>query len=135
MGYNIEISVNMLKETNFFEIERNIQDTANFYSCNSLHVSSEEDGTKKIPRYHCIFVVNFLDENFDNFIKFIKVVKKYKSVYIECIYDNDIYKLIYASSYYLKNIEKYASKNYKTLIDNDKNFTTNELKLLQEFKK
>ena len=74
MGYNIEISVNMLKETNFFEIERNIQDTANFYSCNSLHVSSEEDGTKKIPRYHCIFVVNFLDENFDNFIKFIKVL-------------------------------------------------------------
>lgn len=134
MGYNIEISVNMLKETNFFEIERNLEDTAKFYNCNHLYITSEEDGTTKIPRYHCIFVINFLDENFDNFIKFVKFAKKYKSGYIECIYDNDIYKLIYASSYYLKNIEKDATKKYKTLIDDDKNFTPNELKLLQEFR-
>jgi hypothetical protein len=133
MGYNIQISVNIIKETNFFEIERNLKDTAELYNCNSIYVSSEEDGTRKIPRYHCIFEVNFLDENFDNFIKFVKFVKKYRSGYIECIYDNDIYKLIYASSYYLKNIEKDASKNYKKFI-NDKNFTPNELKLLQEFK-
>jgi len=37
-------------------------------------------------------------------------------------------------SYYLKNIEKDATNKYKTLIDDDKNFTPNELKLLQEFR-
>ena len=73
MGYNIEISVNMLKETKFFEFEKNIEDTANFYNCNSIYVTSEEDGTNKIPKYHCIFVVNFLDENFDSFLKFVKI--------------------------------------------------------------
>ena len=133
MGYNIEISVNMLKETKFFEFEKNIEDTANFYNCNSIYVTSEEDGTNKIPKYHCIFVVNFLDENFDSFLKFVKIVKNYRSGYIECIYDNNIYKLIYASSYYLKNIEKDASNKYIKFI-NEKKFTMNELKLLQEFR-
>lgn len=134
MGYNIEISVNMQKETNFSEMERNIKDMAIFYSCNSLYVSSEEDGTTKIPKYHCIFVVNFLEENFDNFIKFVKFMKICKSTHIECIYyDDNICKLMYASTYYLKNIDKNASKKYKQFI-NDKNFTPNELKLLREFR-
>lgn len=132
MGYNIEISVNMLKETKFSEIEKDIRNIANFYGCYSLYINSEEDGTLKIPKYHCIFFISFLDENFNNFIKFIKVMKKYKSAYIECIYDNDISKLIYVSSSYLKNNDKDLSKKYKQFI-NEKNFNSNELKIMQEF--
>ena len=57
-----------------------------------------------------------------------------KSLHIECIYyDDNIYKLMYASSYYLKNIDKDASKKYKKFII-DNIFTENELKLLSEFK-
>jgi hypothetical protein len=91
----------------------------------------EEDGTTKIPRYHYIYVIIFSDNSFDNLIKFVKFIKNYKkSCYIECVYDNDIYKLLYASSYYLNNSNKELSKKYKNFIEN-KIFTPNECKLLQ----
>lgn len=132
MGYNIEISVNMLKETKFSEIENTIHCVAEFYNCDNIYSITEEDGTKKIPRYHCIYVIIFLDENFENLIKFLKFIKKYKSGYIECIYENDIYKLLYASSFYLNNsVDKELSKKYKQFIK-DKKFTPNETKLLKE---
>ena len=131
MGYNVEISVNMLKETKFSEIEKTIQGIAEFYSCDNIYSLTEEDGTKKIPRYHCVYVINFVDENFDNLVKFLKFIKHYKSSYIECIYENDVYKLLYASSFYLKSIDKELSKKYKQFIK-DKNFTPNETKLLRE---
>ena len=68
MGYNIEVSVNMLKETKFSEVEKTIKDMAEFYSCDNIYSLTEEDGTKKIPRYHCVYVINFMDDNFENFI-------------------------------------------------------------------
>lgn len=131
MGYNIEVSVNMLKNTNFSEIEMKIKSMAEFYSCDNIYSFTEEDGTIKIPRYHCIYVVNFLDDNFDNLINFLKFIKRHKSSYIECVYENDIFKLLYASSFYLKSIDKELSKKYKQFIK-DKHFTPNENKLLSE---
>lgn len=131
MGYNIEISVNMLKETKFSEVENTIRCIAKRFNCNDIYTISEEDGISKIKRYHCIYVIIFMEENFENFLEFLKAIKKSKSSYIECIYDNDIYKLLYASSFYLNNIDKELSKKYKQFI-NDKNFTPNESKLLRE---
>ena len=131
MGYNIEISVNLLKVTKFSEIENTIHCVAKSYNCNNIYSITEDDGTKKIPIYQCIYVINFLDEHFENLIKFLKFIKQYKSSYIECIYDNDIYKLLYASSFYLKSIDKELSKKYKQFIT-DKKFTPNERKLLNE---
>ena len=57
MGYNIEISVNILKETKFSEVEKSIEGMAEFYSCDNIYSLTEEDGTKKIPRYHCVYVI------------------------------------------------------------------------------
>ena len=131
MGYNVEISVNVLKETKFSEIENTIHEVAEHYNCEKIYTISEEDGTLKIPRYHCIFVIHFSKDYFENLIKFLNFFKKYKSSYIECIYDNEIYKLLYASSLYLKNVDKELSKKYKQFIK-DKNFTPNESKLLKE---
>jgi hypothetical protein len=132
MGYNIEISVNMIKETQFSSIESSIQDVAESYNCDSIHITYEEDGTLKIPRHHCVFVISFLEEKLDNFVKFIKIIKNYKKGYIECIYCNAINKIIYASSYYLHNIDKEASKRYKQFI-NDKVFTPSETVIIKEF--
>jgi hypothetical protein len=130
MGYNVEISVNVLKETNFSDFESSIEDIAKSYDCESFYSISEEDGTIKIPRYHCVFVIHFIDENFDNFIKFLRIIRHSKKGYIESIYNNDIHKLLYASSYYLNKIGKENSKKYKNFINN-KNFTTQENTLLK----
>ena len=131
-GYNIEISINVMKETKYSEVESTIQCVAKSYNCNDIYSFTEEDGTKKIPRYHSIYIVNFLDENFNNLIKFVKYIKEYKYTYIESIYDDNIYKLLYASTYYLNNIDKEISKKYKQFIK-DKKFTQNETILLKEF--
>jgi len=134
MGYNIEISVNLRKHSKFSEIESIIQENAELFGSESIYSISEEDGASKIPRYHCIFIINFLDENIENFVKFIKIIKKNKLGYIECIYNNNICnsKLVYASSYYLNNIDKEISIKYKKFI-NDKKYTINENKLIKEF--
>ena len=132
MGYHVELSVNMLKETKFSDIENTISDAANFYECSSIYYNSDKGNITKISQYQCIFVVYFLEESFDNFIKFVRFIKNYKPSVIECIYDNNIHKLVYASSYYLQQIEKSASKKYKQFI-HGKLFTPNETTLLHEF--
>lgn len=133
MGYNIEISVNMMKENKFSEIETTIVNTAELYGCESVVTMSEEDGTIKIPRYHMVFVINFCEDNFENFIKFIKFTKEYKKCYIESIYNNNnsMSKLIFASSTYLNNIDKDISMKYKKFIY-EKKFTLYENILLKE---
>jgi hypothetical protein len=132
MGYNIDISVNMVKEKTFSDIETIIVNTAELYGCENIVSISEEDGTIKIPRYHMIFVINFVEDNFENFIKFIKCIKDYKRCYIESIYNNSINKLLYGSSIYLKNIDKEISNKYKKFIY-EKKFTPNENIILKEF--
>lgn len=134
MGYNIEISVNLIKETNFFDVIHSIEEIANLYNCENLYTLSEEDGTIKIPRYHLIFVIHFNNDNFDNFLKFIRSIRETKKAYIETIYDNNFNKIIYASSFYLTKIDKEASKKYKNFIKN-KNFTKQEISLINIFYK
>jgi len=134
MGYNIEISLNMLKETKFSQVDKMIKDMSEFCGCNNIYSLTEEDGTTKIQRYHCVYIVNFVYDNFENlikFLKFLKFTKRYKSIYVECLYENDLYKLLYASSFYLKNIDKELSKKYTKFIQ-EKNFTPNENKILKE---
>ena len=134
MGYNIEISVNLVKETNFSETIQTIEAIANLYYCDKFYTLSEEDGTIKIPRYHYIFVIQFNDENFDNFLKFISIIRKSKKGYIETIYNNEVNKIIYASSFFLTKMGKEASNNYKNFIKN-KNFTSQENSVIKIFHK
>jgi hypothetical protein len=130
MGYNIELSINMLNVTKFSEIENTIYDVAETYNCNNIYSLNEADGTLKIPRYHCVYVVTFSEDSFDDLIKFVKFIKKCKiSCYIECIYNDNMFKLLYASSYYLNNSNRELSKKYKKFIEN-KIFTPSEYKLL-----
>jgi hypothetical protein len=131
MGYNVEISVNLLKETKITEVTTNIEDIAVKHNCQSISKVTEEDGTRKIPRCHLVMVIYFIEDDFDYLLTFIKEIKMYKKGYIECVYDN---KLLYASSYYLTNIAKDKSRTYKQFLDT-KHFTEKEERLVKEFKK
>jgi len=130
MGYIVEISVNVMKETKYSDIEMYIQEIATYYNCSNIYVISEEDGTQKIPRYHNVITIVFSEEQIENLIKFIKIIKNNRKGYVECIYNDLIYKVIYASSYYLKNLTIETSNKYKKFI-NSKQFTENENKLLR----
>ena len=110
MVYNIEVSINLLKHKSFTEMEHTILGLAEKYNYESIYSFSESDGTLKIPRYHIIMVLSFLEENLSGFIKFIESMKKYKCVHIESIYNN---QLIYASSYYLTTVDKGGVEFYR----------------------
>ena len=128
MGYNIEISFNMLKHSNVSELKQYITDFALECNCNHYYYLYELEGKCKLPRNHCVIVVNFEDDEIFNCSLFVKQVRKMKKdLYIECIYEDEIMcKLIYASQYYLTTMDKDKVIKYnkfkreRSLSDNEK---------------
>jgi hypothetical protein len=133
-GYNVEISINLLKETTSSTIESVVRDIAKENECDHIYAYSETDGTSKIPRYHYIIVVNFSKNNLENFGHFIKYIKRYNKVHIECIYNDTTSHLVYGSGYYLKTLGKENAKIYKMNIK-DKNITEEDAYILSNIKK
>ena len=129
MGYNIEISLNRIKNKNGVELEKNMCELANEFNCNNFYTFDDTGIFLKVKRIHTIMVINFLESQLENCISFIKHVRKNKNWYIECIYDDELSKLIHASSYYLKTIDKQKSFDYKECVKNN-NFNINEMQLL-----
>jgi hypothetical protein len=130
-GYNVEISINLLKETTSSTIESIVRDIAKQNECDHIYAYSDTDGTSKIPRYHYIIVVNFSKNNLENFGHFIKYIKRCNKVHIECIYNDTTSHLVYGSGYYLKTLGKENAKIYKMNIK-DKNFTEEEAYILSQ---
>ena len=133
-GYNVEISINLLKETTSSTIESVVRDIAKENECDHIYAYSETDGTSKIPRYHYIIVVNFSKNNLENFGHFIKYIKRYNKVHIECIYNDTTSHLVYGSGYYLKTLGKENAKIYKMNIK-DKKITEEDAYILSNIKK
>ena len=90
MGYNIEVSVNMQKHGNISEIKKEITDFALDSNCDHYYYLYEMEGRCRIPRNHCIIVINFDDSETFNCAYFLKTLKKKKDLHIECIYDDEI---------------------------------------------
>jgi hypothetical protein len=127
MGYNIEVSINIMKHTNVSELKREITDFALDLNCNHYYYLYEVENKNRIPRNHIIIVVNFDDSEIFNCAYFLKTIKKMKNLHIECIYDDEIAcNLLYASQYYLTTVEKdkvikyNKNKRERSLSDNDK---------------
>jgi len=127
MGYNIEVSINMMKHPNVSEIKREITDFALELNCDHYYYLYEVENKVRIPRNHIIIVVNFDDSETFNCAHFLKTIKKMKNLHIECIYDDEIAcNLLYASQYYLTTVEKdkvikyNKNKRERSLSDNDK---------------
>ena len=117
MGYNIEISVDMVKHTDFSQTKSEIVDFALDSGCEYYYYLYEMEGGAQRKRNHCIIVINFDDNEIFNCSKFLKTIKKMKELHIECIYeDNILCKLLY------------ASKFYQTIMDRDKAIRYNKFK-------
>ena len=112
MGYNVEISFNILKHSNVTELQNNIINLANECLCNSYYNNYEYDNNVKHIRLHSITIVNFDNSEINYLIKFLKNIKSIKGLYIESIYHDDSSIILYASKYYNKEmITKEYNKN------------------------
>jgi hypothetical protein len=127
MGYNIEISVDMVKHPDFSRFKRDIVDFALDSGCEHYYYLYEMENGGQRKRNHCIIVVNFSDDEIFNCSNFLKIVKKMKDLHIECIYEDSlICKLIYASQFYQTKMDREKVTKYnkfkreRTLSDNEK---------------
>ena len=114
MGYIIEVSFNILKHNMVTYMIDVIKNIALEHNCSDIYDFCEmENETRYSHRInHTIISVEFIN-NLNNLLRFIQKVKKMREYHIECIYTDDMpYHIIYASSHYLKTMEKQSAKEY-----------------------
>jgi hypothetical protein len=135
MGYNIEVSIDLLRHTNISEVKKQIADSALDFECNYYYYLYEMEGGCKIPRNHCIMVINFDDEQIFNCAEFLKLIKRLKTFHIECIYEDDIVcNLIYASKYYQTTMGKDRAIKYNKF-KRERSLSDNEKMILEQVSK
>ena len=136
MGYTIEIAFDMVKHANVSALKQQITGLAVDCHCDGYYCFYETDhAVVKIPRNHCIVAVQFVKDSLCQCVAFIKTIRKWKDVYIECIYEDDILcKLIYASRYYLQNVDKRTGVIYRQF-KRERSYSDSENLLLEPLEK
>lgn len=116
MGYTIEISFSIIKQSSIDEAQNVIIDLAREHYCNFYYVDFEMENEYNNKRNHCVITVNFENSNINDmnlFLKDVKHIYKKNDYYIETIYNDETNKYIYASKYYLIcNTNKSFTKEY-----------------------
>jgi hypothetical protein len=119
MGYIIEVSFNIFKNSNVTEIEEEIISFAK--KCNSTFFYSNCEMEKNIgiQRNHLVITAHFEekgkeDKKMEDLLCFLNYIKKQKGIYIESIYNEETNQILYASQYYLTMMDKFLSKKYQT---------------------
>jgi len=141
MGYIMEMSFNILKNSNYSELKAYVISLSIDYRCESFYdyveMGSGHNGRGfhgNIQRNHCILVTEFTEDNILFFKDFLRIIQRMKDVYVECIYqDNVTCKLIYASPFYLKIMEKEKVEMYKK-IKAEKEYNENDTLILEELR-
>jgi hypothetical protein len=113
MGYNIELSFDIFKNSSITEIQNNIKDIATRHNCNYCYEDYEFEKNVQYQRRHCIMTANFENSNINYLVDFLKNINKTEGLYIELIYDEEINKILYASKYYqTQKMNKSCAKDY-----------------------
>ena len=135
MGYNIEVSFSLIKNSSVTELQENIKNLATNCGCSYCYEDYEYETHVRYQRKHCIITINFNNPDIYNLINFLRNIKKSKGIYIEVIYDEDSNKIIYASKYYTtQKMEKSGSKIFKEE-RKIKKYSDNDTKIIEIMKK
>ena len=114
MGYNIELSFNILKNSSVTELLNMVRVCAEECLCNDFYEDYEFENKIQLQRRHCIMSVNFSRDMINNMIEFLNNIRKKEGIYIELIYDETHHSIIYASQYFItQKMDKYKAKEFK----------------------
>ena len=135
MGYNVEVSFDILKHSSVTELQEFVKEQAHSCGCNSCYDYYEYETNVQFKRNHCIMVSNFDETNTLYFIDFLKNIKCVPGLYIECIYDDTNNRILYASSYYLtQKMEKHFAKTFKAE-KRKRSYSEDDIMILNEVEK
>jgi hypothetical protein len=114
MGYNIEVSFDILKNSSVTELQATVRNLAEECGCESFYEDYEYETNTQYKRNHCIMTVNFHDKNSQNLLHFLKTVRIKEGLFLELIYDEDTRTVLYASQYYVtQKMNKSNAKFFK----------------------
>ena len=128
MGYTLEISFNIGKESNKSKFEQIVYQLSEKYNFD-FYESYEFEANIKCIKSH--YIVTLMFYNNDNLVKkFIKHTKQISGLNIESIYNESFNKLIYASKFYKLFIgNKHQLKTFKP-----RAYSLNDTDILNELK-
>lgn len=113
MGYNIEISFNVIKNGSATELLTIVRDFAKQCLCENFYEDYEFENKTQFQRRHCVMSVFFSQERLDNMIHFLSNIKRNRNLYIELIYDEKAGTVLYASQYFItQKMDKYIAKKF-----------------------
>jgi len=114
MGYSIEVSFDILKNSSVSELKSNVIQLANECGCKYYYDIYEFEKNTQFRRAHCVLNLNFEETTTNFLVEFLRKIKKSEEIYIESIFEDDTNKLLYASKYYLtQKMDKGIAKNFK----------------------
>lgn len=139
MGYNIEVSFNILKNKNVSELEDYITSVAKDCKCSSSYSLIEmenenENSNTNMQRNHNVITSIFDELNVNDLVNYIKTIKKIKGIFIESIFNEETNQIIYASPYYLTILDKFSSNSYK-LNKRTRSYSEDETIIMDELNK
>jgi len=114
MGYNIEISFNVLKNGSVTKLIEYVKNNAKECLCEDFYEDYEFENKVQFQRRHCLMSIIFSQTNINNMVAFLNNIKNMNGLYIECIYDEKINSILYASQYFLtQKMDSHCSKKFK----------------------
>jgi hypothetical protein len=114
MGYNIEVSFNILKHSSVTELQEMVKNLAEECGCDSFYDDYEYEKKAQFKRNHSIMSINFPNTDMFYLLNFLKFIRKKDGLYLESIYDDNSKTILYASQYYItQQMNKSIGKEFK----------------------
>jgi hypothetical protein len=135
MGYNIELSFNVVNTGSVTEVLQSVKVYAEECGCQQIYEDYEFENKTQFIRRHCIITANFSQLNIIEMIKFLKFIKSYHNLYLESIYDETSNILLYASKYYVtQKMDKEKAQEFK-IEKRKRSYSEDETLILDTIKK
>jgi hypothetical protein len=130
MGYNIEVSFNVLKNGSVSKLLDDVKECSKKCFCEDFYHDYEFENKTQFRRRHCIISVSFPHSKLNNMIEFLNNIKKHGGLYVELIYDETNHSVLYVSQYFLtQKMDKYAAKKFK-IEKRERSYSEDEVMIL-----
>jgi hypothetical protein len=135
MGYSIEVSFSILKNSSVTEVKNMIINGAEECGCDSFQEDYEYEAHAQFKRNHCVITLNFLEPDINELIRFLRFIRNRCGIHLELIYDENEYSILYASQYYItQKMDKCHGKKYKGE-RRERSYSDDENMILKSIKK
>lgn len=115
MGYNIEVSFNILKNGSVTKLLEEVKECAEECFCEDFYEDYEFVNKSQFQRSRCLISIRFPQEKLNNMIEFLNRIKKNIGICVELIYHENSHSILYASQYFItQKMDKYVAKDFKT---------------------